>query len=168
MGAARVAGAGIYVWQDVLSALVYAAQFRPDAYQTAILTGSHRLSGAGAATLVQGFSELATMTSPLAFAVETMNDWGMIINRLAHGRTTLRPAGWVSVRPGSRGIVDSREQFVHRSLFNLPWQLTLVLDPESEELGVWGAEAQGYLVNLGFNLVVDADEADGPNVQESE
>lgn len=167
MGAARLAGAGIYIWQDVLSALVYAARYRPDAYQTAILTGNHRLSGAGAATLIQGFAELATMPSPLAFAVETMNDWNMMLNRLANGKSRLRPAGWVSIRAGSGGVVDAREQFVHRSLFNLPWQLTMVLDPQSEEVGVWGTDAQGFLINLGFNLVVNALEADDPNAKES-
>jgi hypothetical protein len=154
MGAPRTAGAGVYIWQDVIAELAYAARFRPDVYQTALLSGTQRVGGTGSAVLVQGFCELSSVAGPLAFAAELVSDWTMVVNRLRHASPALKLLGWVTVRRDSHGLLHDSEQFVHRTLFNLPHQLTVVLDPVHEKIGVWGADPQGFLVNLGFNLVV--------------
>lgn len=154
MGAPRTAGSAVYIWQDVLSELAYAARYRPAEYQTALLTGTQRVGGVGGAVLVQGFCELSTAAGPLAFAAELVSDWNMVVNRLRHTNSGLKLLGWVSMRRDSQGLLHESEQFVHRTLFNLPHQLTVVLDPLHEKIGVWGADSQGFLVNLGFNLVV--------------
>lgn len=153
LGVPRPAGAALFLWQDVLSELCRASQRRPDSFQTAILLGQVREAAAGTGVLVQGYSELASWRDEMAFLQETLADWSMIVNRVRRGPNSLRPLGWVTMVPGGGGRIRPIDEFLHRSLFSLPFQVMLSLDGEADLCAAWATDAQGYLVNIGFNLV---------------
>lgn len=45
--------------------------------------------------------------------------------------------GWYHTHPGFGIFLSDRDQFIHRSFFNLPFQVALVFDPLSREHGVF-------------------------------
>ncbi len=45
--------------------------------------------------------------------------------------------GWWHTHPGFGVFLSDRDQFIHRSFFNLPFQVALVYDPKSREHGVF-------------------------------
>jgi hypothetical protein len=153
VGQPRPGGMAVYIWRDVLAELCRAAALRPEAFQTALLIGTVRDAAAGAGLLVQGYAELGTWTSESAFLEDTEGDWTLILNRLRRTNPSMRPLGWVCMRPDTGGALQPWDEFVHRSLFNLPFQVTLTIDGRDESCALWGPDALGYLVNIGFNLV---------------
>ena len=78
----------------------------------------------------------------------------MLMNRMRRGPNPLRPVGWVGMVPGARGQLRPLDEFLHRSLFGLPHQVVLSLDGQNDLCAAWATDAQGYLVNIGFNLVL--------------
>lgn len=46
--------------------------------------------------------------------------------------------GWYHTHPGFGVFLSDRDQFIHKSFFNLPFQVALVYDPKSREHGVFG------------------------------
>jgi hypothetical protein len=154
LGVPRPAGAALFVWQDVLAELCMAAQRRQDTFQTAILLGSVREAAAGTGVLVQGYAEMSTWRDEMTFLHETLDDWSMLVNRARRGIAPLRPVGWVSMVSGAQGQIRPLDEFLHRSLFNLPFQVLLSLDGQNDRCAAWATDAQGYLVNIGFNLVM--------------
>ena len=49
-----------------------------------------------------------------------------------------RVVGWYHTHPGFGVFLSDRDQFIHNSFFNLPYQVALVYDPKSKEHGVFG------------------------------
>lgn len=45
--------------------------------------------------------------------------------------------GWYHTHPGFGVFLSDRDQFIHKSFFNLPFQVALVYDPKSKEHGVF-------------------------------
>src|SRR5262249_10510760 len=45
--------------------------------------------------------------------------------------------GWYHTHPGFGIFLSDRDQFIHSSFFNLPFQIALVYDPKSKEHGVF-------------------------------
>lgn len=45
--------------------------------------------------------------------------------------------GWYHTHPGFGVFLSDRDQFIHKSFFNLPFQIALVYDPKSREHGVF-------------------------------
>jgi proteasome lid subunit RPN8/RPN11 len=45
--------------------------------------------------------------------------------------------GWYHTHPGFGVFLSDRDQFIHKSFFNLPFQVALVYDPKSREHGVF-------------------------------
>jgi proteasome lid subunit RPN8/RPN11 len=48
-----------------------------------------------------------------------------------------RVVGWYHTHPGFGVFLSDRDQFIHKSFFNLPYQVALVYDPKSKEHGVF-------------------------------
>jgi proteasome lid subunit RPN8/RPN11 len=51
--------------------------------------------------------------------------------------TGKKVVGWWHTHPGFGVFLSDRDQFIHRSFFNLPFQIALVYDPKSREHGVF-------------------------------
>ncbi len=48
-----------------------------------------------------------------------------------------RVVGWYHTHPGFGIFLSDRDQFIHKSFFNLPFQVALVYDPKSREHGMF-------------------------------
>ncbi|NVB83980.1 MAG: hypothetical protein HOV81_36730, partial [Kofleriaceae bacterium] len=48
-----------------------------------------------------------------------------------------RVVGWYHTHPGFGVFLSDRDQFIHRSFFNLPFQVAFVYDPKSREHGMF-------------------------------
>lgn len=63
-----------------------------------------------------------------------------------------RVVGWYHTHPGFGVFLSDRDQFIHKSFFNLPFQVAFVYDPKSREHGLFTwhdnaiARARGYWI----------------------
>lgn len=134
----------VTIRSDVAAELAYAAEYRPDAYQACILIGRPTPTGAD----VVGFTDLAAADGAMDFLRELAADWTPMQRRVARTGSDLEVVGWASIRPHSQGRVDDAEALVHRTFFNLPHQVTLVIDPATGEMGATAVVRGGDVVPI--------------------
>lgn len=70
----------------------------------------------------------------LTFTQET---WDYIHKELESKHRGKKIVGWYHTHPGFGIFLSDRDQFIHQSFFNLPYQIALVYDPKSHEHGVF-------------------------------
>jgi proteasome lid subunit RPN8/RPN11 len=63
--------------------------------------------------------------------------WNHINQEMDRHHGDRRVVGWYHTHPGFGVFLSDRDQFIHRSFFNLPYQIALVYDPKSREHGVF-------------------------------
>lgn len=63
--------------------------------------------------------------------------WEHINKELDTKHAGKKVVGWWHTHPGFGVFLSDRDQFIHRSFFNLPFQVALVYDPKSREHGVF-------------------------------
>lgn len=155
MGPERVRGAAnVYIWADALHELVRAAKRRPTVMQAACLLGNLCAGPGERFVEVRGYMDLDRYDDPLDFARNINDEWTTLNNRARRMGEGMNLLGWACMRaedtPLARDI-----QLAHRSFFNLPFQLFLSIDPENEEVALYGFDETSHLVQVGFQLVVD-------------
>jgi proteasome lid subunit RPN8/RPN11 len=63
--------------------------------------------------------------------------WEHIHKELDSGHPGKKVVGWYHTHPGFGIFLSDRDQFIHKSFFDLPFQIALVYDPKSREHGVF-------------------------------
>jgi len=63
--------------------------------------------------------------------------WDHIHKEMDERHKDKRILGWYHTHPGFGIFLSDRDQFIHKSFFNLPYQIALVYDPKSREHGVF-------------------------------
>jgi proteasome lid subunit RPN8/RPN11 len=63
--------------------------------------------------------------------------WDQIHADLEKSHKDKKIVGWYHTHPGFGIFLSDRDQFIHKSFFNLPFQVALVYDPKSREHGVF-------------------------------
>jgi proteasome lid subunit RPN8/RPN11 len=63
--------------------------------------------------------------------------WEHIHKEMDGAHKDKRVVGWYHTHPGFGVFLSDRDQFIHKSFFNLPFQVALVYDPKSREHGVF-------------------------------
>ena len=63
--------------------------------------------------------------------------WDHIHKEMDGKHKDKRVVGWYHTHPGFGVFLSDRDQFIHKSFFNLPFQIALVYDPKSREHGVF-------------------------------
>ncbi|HEY1554196.1 MAG TPA: hypothetical protein VGF94_05145 [Kofleriaceae bacterium] len=63
--------------------------------------------------------------------------WDHIHKEMDGKHKDKRVVGWYHTHPGFGIFLSDRDQFIHKSFFNLPFQIALVYDPKSREHGVF-------------------------------
>lgn len=155
MGPPEIVGATkVYVWADALHELVRAATRRPTMMQAAILLGSLCAGPGERFVEVRGYMDLDRYDDTRDFAQNVNDEWTALNNRARRTGDGLSMVGWAILRqndvPLPRDI-----QMAHRSFFNLPYQVMLTVNPDAEEVALYGFDEIGHLVQIGFELVVD-------------
>lgn len=164
-GAPRATGAVLYVWREMLEALLEASMVRSDGYQSALLVGGPFMGPLGAFVELHGFCDLAAHADPLAFANELAADWTQVQNRVRRAHAPHRVTGWVHIERGTGGALPPLARVVHRTLFHLPFTVVASLDPEQAAFSFYGATPTGDLAPIGFQLVSRPAAAPPPVVQ---
>ncbi len=59
------------------------------------------------------------------------------IHKEMDARPGKRVVGWYHTHPGFGVFLSDRDQFIHKSFFNLPFQVALVYDPKAREHGLF-------------------------------
>lgn len=155
LGPERVRGAvNVYVWADMLQELMRAASRRPDVMQAAILVGNVCAGPAERFLEVRGYLDLDRHDDALDFARNINEEWTTLVNRAQRLGDRMSILGWASMRATNTPL-ERDIQLAHRSFFNLPYQLLLLINPKSEEVALYGFDETSHLVQIGFQLVVD-------------
>ena len=138
-----------YIYGDVLDELRYAADFY-DGGACAFLIGVYGTDERGGFVEVRGFDGL--------FEVGEEDDLYRSMRHgtdrwIAGGEATRFPivGGFFSV-PGSRGELDEEIARVHLSLFNIPFQLAVVVDPDSRRIGAYARPPGLKFKNIAFSV----------------
>lgn len=137
----------VIIANDVASELAFAARYRPDSYQACVLLGTPADDGLA----VRGFIDLAATDGPFLFLRTLAEDWAPMQRRARRAGADLEPVGWASFRDGAADALTPAEQLVHRTFFNRPHQITLLIDPTNERMRAFGADASGELVPVSLS-----------------
>lgn len=134
------------LYRSVVEELVYAALYRPELRQVALLFGSIDDEG----VVVAGYTGLQETSGPFAALLDVMKDWKRIQARLGPGDVLV---GWVWFEPGAAHELPPTLQIAHRTLFNLPAQVSVVVDPTRGSWCLYGASPEGNLTRASFQLI---------------
>lgn len=167
MGADARSGAQIYLWADMLEELIYAALSRPEVTQSALLSGQYYQGPDGPFVEVRGYADLSRYDSTSEMLRELNDDWTLLNNRVERQGGNLRIVGWSLLKPGTSNALSRAAQVVHRTFFNLGFQILLEVDPQERRVVVYGFDERGCLIKTGFHLVrrrdgVDISAGDSP------
>jgi len=67
----------------------------------------------------------------------TQDTWAHIHRVMDSEHEGLAIVGWYHTHPGFGVFLSEQDVFIHRNFFNLPWQIALVVDPQSGDEGVF-------------------------------
>lgn len=152
-GAPRASGATLFVWREMLEALLEASTVRDSGYQAALLVGGPFMGPLGPYVELHGFCDFAAYADPLAFANDLAADWTQLHNRVRRAHAPHRVIGWAHIERGTGGALPPLARLVHRTLFHLPFTVVASLDPEQNTFAFYGATPAGELEPIGFQLV---------------
>lgn len=146
-----------YVYADVLKELLKAARFREDS-ATALLLGQFAIDEGGPFVEISAFQDLRYLYG------------GDLVELTRPGvreffRSSLEGGGYPGAhivgvfasRPGSDAALDEEVARLHLSLFNLPFQAALIMDAQSERLGIYTRAIGQPFFNAPFFVVEQAE-----------
>ena len=105
--------------------------------------------GLGQFLLAEHFLPAHETTSQFASLTFSHNTWRRLQQQLEGPYAGYQVMGWHHTHPGMGVFLSAHDLFIQEHFFSQPWQLAIVVDPCSGQLGVFqwlGAE----LVNNGF------------------
>ncbi len=137
-----------YLYQDVIEELTFAARYDDRTYG-AILLGGFGLEGPAAFIEVTGFTGADWVTEPSKL-YETLRPACDAWIHAADGEPIV--GAFVSI-PGCGGRVTEEAARLHYSLFNVPFQPLVMLDPSSGEISVSSRAPGDRLFNAAFRAV---------------
>lgn len=143
----------VYVWADALTELIYAALRRPTVMQTAILVGGLYAGPGERFVEIRGYVDLERFDDSFDFSRELNEAWLPLNNRISRRGEGMSMIGWACLRTATEDEPARDLQVAHRSFFNLPHQILLTIDPETQHLALYGFDEIGRLVQIGFHLV---------------
>lgn len=125
-----------FVYEDVLDELAFAAAYR-DEPSFAILLGAFAVDDRGPFLEVTGFSRFQYLATLDALYTTLKPELDSLIDELAAGLDqTEHVVGFFVGAPGWEGRLPEEVARVHLSLFNVPYQLAAVVDPDAQKVGV--------------------------------
>lgn len=152
-GEPRLDGAAVYLRRAPLDELVFAARYAPERLQAAVLVGTVGPGDPAAFVDIGGYTDLDAWPTDGALVRSWLEDQEPMQRRIARIGQRMVRVGHAVLRPGGRSRPTSADERLHRTFLNLPWQVTVLIDPAEETIGVWGVDHSGALINVGFNLI---------------
>lgn len=159
----------IFVFEDVLDELVFAASYR-DEPSFALLLGAFAVDETGPFMEVTGFSSFQQIADLDTLYQEVKPEVDELIGELSAGRQVPEHVVGLFVgAPGSQGELSPEVARVHLSLFNVPYQVAAVVDPQSGRFGLHARPPSSSFYNSPFWTVrqlepseLDSSDSDRP------
>lgn len=157
-GPATSDGMRYFLYADVLQELVKAARYRSEV-ATAILIGQFAIDEEGPFVEITAFGQLKYLYGSDSVELTQLS--------LEQVHRTLTTSGDVEDKhivgvfvasPDSDAALQEDVARLHLSLFNMPYQVALVIDGTSQRLGLYARPAGKPFSNVGFHLVERAAE----------
>lgn len=153
-GPDRIKACSVYVWQNMIAELVYASRRSPGVLQVAILIGQVIESSLGSAIEVRGYVGLDRYDGLQDFSQDLADSWDLTMNRIGRLSEGYFPLGWCLIADDALDeSLHERERLTHRTFFNLPFQVMLRMNPDTEEVSIFGFDESGLLIQTGFSVV---------------
>ncbi len=158
VGPPHEGGVRHFIYQDVLDELDFAARYHHGAPQFALLTGQLGVEARGPFLEVSGFEglnlEVASSDDPALWVEALLGAMKQALDDSGAARVGGElPVGlWVH-RPNSAGELDALVACVHLSLFNVPFQLVMVMDTLADALACYARAPRMRFSQVGFALV---------------
>jgi len=102
-----------------------------------VLVGELLKDDAGPYLLIDGTVDALHAEEKGAELTFTHATWEHIHAEMDSKHQNKRVVGWYHTHPGFGIFLSDRDQFIHKSFFNLPFQVALVYDPKTHEHGVF-------------------------------
>jgi len=146
-----------FLYFDALEELVFAADYR-DEPCVALLDGELGVDETGTFVELTGFSDLQYTGDLRGIHLPLRNALAARLDGEARDEDDpFAVAGFYVGAAGSDGELLDAVARVHLSLFNIPYQVALVADPEAERVGLYARDDDGRFVNDAFRVVYDGD-----------
>jgi hypothetical protein len=162
----------VFIYADVLRELRKAAVYRQDS-ATALLTGQIAFDERGPFVEIAGFQELNYLfgADPVELSrpglLQRMGDVEEILSgEFQAGQDQV--VGAFFSRPGGEAMLDEEMVRLHLSLHNRSYQGLLVMDGESDRVGLYLRSAWEPFVNLPFFVVERASHVGGEDQPKDE
>lgn len=139
-----------FVYEDVLDELAFAAAYRHEP-SFAVLLGAFAVDDRGPFLEVTGFSRFQNVASLDDLYTTLKPELDALIDEIAAGTDqSEHVVGLFVGARGSGGELPAEVARVHLSLFNVPYQLAAVVDPDTERFGLHARAPGGKFYNSPF------------------
>lgn len=138
--AAGPAGAGptVFVSARALADMTRHAAEDLDRERGGVLVGTAAASAEGVLVSVEGMIPALHTDASRGSVTFTHDTWEQINREKDRNWPDRRIVGWYHTHPGFGLFLSEYDRFIHRSFFDLPWQIALVIDPRANQSGVFG------------------------------
>lgn len=141
-----------FVYEDVLEELAFAAGYRR-APSAAILLGAFAVDDEGPFLEVTGFSHLSYLSQLDDLYDQLRSDVDDLADELSNSARDEHIVGLFVGAADSGGRLPPQVARTHLSLFNVPYQLAAVYDPQTHQFGLHARPPAGSFFNSPFWLV---------------
>lgn len=146
----------VFFYGDVLDELIFAAAYRPEA-SVAVLMGAFAVDDRAPFIEITGFSDfqqIADLEELYAVLKPAMDTLLSDLSRAQEPREHI--VGLFVSAPGSGGRLLPEVARAHLSLFNVPYQVAAVLDPDAGQFGLHARPPASTFYNSPFWVVRNA------------
>ena len=141
---------GHFIYADVLEELRFAAEYREENC-VALLEGAIGMDGAGPFVEIDGFSGLEYVEHFPGAYRSLRKEMKLSKTEKTHGRHLC--LGMLVAARGSGAQLTLDAARLQLSLFNLEFQVVLMMDPEENKVALYNQMSPGSFANIGFSVV---------------
>lgn len=143
-----------YLYQDVLEELAFASHYR-NACCFAVLRGHFAMDDEGAFIEVSGFDGLDYVSNIGEMFGDVRRTVEQSMREIARGEVDggRHVVGLFVGNPGGDAKLDEEIARIHLSLFNMPFQIAAVIDPTTQQIGVYTRAPRSKFHGAAFYVV---------------
>lgn len=140
----------VYIEQAVLKAAVEYARTQPKVMVLGVMVGEFGSWEGRRYTHIMGFIPALKAVSRAVSASFTREAWDAVTEIREQRYPDLPLVGWMQSHPGLGIFLGAPSMAIHQGFFNLPFQVQLTVDPQTDRLGFFGWKGTG-IEKTGFS-----------------
>lgn len=143
-------GPTVFVSAEALASMARHAAEDLERERGGILVGTAAASAEGVLVSVEGMIPALHTDASRGSVTFTHDTWEQVNRDKDRDWPDRRIVGWYHTHPGFGLFLSEYDRFIHRSFFDLPWQIALVIDPRAKQCGVFGWSGHELTGPAGF------------------